>query len=353
MPKMVMIGRLARAKLNNVKKETMLIDIHTHMINGKDLDSLVGICGGPMKKAIEASRAFSSKRPQAMDVASRVAQMDRFGIDYQLATPMPSLDPNRLALDPATEVRACRAINDSMARITEQSKGRVLCAASVPFSDLKEGVKEMERAVRGLGLKGFGVITNVNGKPLDAPGFRAFWTKAAELDVPVFLHPADPVRTDNRSYEVDYDLIVAFGWPFETTLALSRLVFSGVMEELGNLKIVSHHLGGMIPFYFGRIEEHYAPEFAPRTGVAVKRSFKEYFSKFFYDTAVGNNPGAIRCSYDLFGADQLVYATDAPFGAGNGDERQEAYPRIIKALGLPEKDTSKILGENARRLLRI
>ncbi len=332
----------------------MIIDIHTHMINGKDLDSLTDVCGSPMKKALQNARGITKVKPQATDVVARVAQMDRCGIDYQLATPMPSLDPNNMPLDTATEIAACKAINDSMARITEESKGRIMCAGAVPLSDIaKQGGKEMERVVKHLGLKGFSVTTNIKGKPLDAPQFRDFWACAAGLTTTVFLHPADSAGTGDRSYEADYELNVVFGWPFETTLALCRLVFSGVMEEFPGLKIVNHHLGGMIPFYWARMQEHWVPEYAGRSGVALKRPMKEYFGKFYYDTAVGDSPDSINQVYKLFGADHLVFATDAPFGPGNGDERLRLYPEVIRKLALSKEDINSILGENAKMLLAV
>ncbi len=330
----------------------MIIDIHTHMINGDDLDNLVLQGGAIMKKRIEISPVITPRRPHATQVASRVDQMDRFGIDYQLATPIPTLDPTTMPVEAETSLRVCRAINEGMARITEKSRGRVLCAGAVPLDALeKGGLREMERAIKELGLKGFSVMTNIKGKPLDAPEFRPFWARAEELGAVIFIHPLDLSGNYYPPYETEYDLALVFGWPFETTLTLSRLVFSGVMEEYPNLKIVSHHLGGMIPFYWGRIEECYAPEFAARTKVNLKRPLKEYFSRFYYDTAVGNNPGAIRCTYELFGVERLVFATDAPFGPASGDERLRTYPGIINSLGLSQNDSAKILSGNARRIL--
>lgn len=332
----------------------MIVDLYTHMVNGKDFDTLIGVCGTPMKKALETARGIGSKRPQSYDVAARLAQMDRFGIDCHLATINSTLHPYRMSLDAATEIKGSRTVNDSMARLTEESKGRILCAGTVPFSALEqEGLKEMERAVKGLGLKGFAITTNIDGRPLDAPEFRVFWAKVVELGATVWLHPVDPIGARDRSYEADFDLMVTYGWPFETTLSLARMVFSGMMDEFPTLKVVTHHLGGMIPFYWGRLEEHYVQDFARKTVVSLKKPFKEYFSKFYYDTAVGNNPGAIRCCYEVFGADQIVLGTDAPYGPGTGDDRVEMCTQIIKGLGLPEKDTAKILGENARRILGI
>ncbi|MBI2933972.1 MAG: amidohydrolase [Chloroflexi bacterium] len=339
----------------NDKEETnVIVDTHTHMINGKDLEKLAGIGGQPFMAAIEQSRKMTAHKPQTGQVAPRVAQLDRHHIDYQLATPVPTLDPNNIGLEPAVEVQMARAINDGMARITEESRGRIVCAGSVPLHNLTgEGIKEMERAVKTLGLKGFGIMTNVRGKPLDSPEFKPFWATAAKLEATIFLHPCDAIGHKDRSYEHEYDLMHVFGWPFETTLAICHLVFSGIMEEFPGLKIVTHHLGGMIPFYWGRIEESYVPELLWKTNVKLKKPLKEYFSRFYFDTAVGNNPGALRCSYELFGADQMVLATDAPFGPGTGDDRLEQYPKFIQRLGLPEADTRKILGENARRILNL
>ncbi len=331
----------------------MIVDIHTHMIRGKDLDAIAAAGGESAGKAIESSMRQIGKKPQATEVAARVAQLDRFHYDYQLATPVPTLDPSRLPVDVATEVKVARAVNDSMARITEDSKGRILCAGAVPMSALtNEGPKEMERAMKN-GLKGFSLMTNIKGKPLDAAEFRPFWALASKLNAAVFIHPVDPVGKKDRAYEDEYDLMHVFGWPFESTLTICRLVFSGIMEEFPNLKIVTHHLGGMIPFYWGRIEESYVPDYVGKTNVKLKKSLKENFSKFFYDTAVANNPGAIKCSYAIFGADQIVFATDAPFGPGSGDDRLESYPKIIKGLGLSAQETDKIMGGNGKKILGI
>lgn len=332
----------------------MIVDIHTHMIYGKDLEKLATIGGAVVKKAMETSRGMTGKKPQTADVKARVAQLEKFGYDYQLATPVPTFDPNNMELDKATEIKLARTINEGMARITDESVGKVLCAGAAAMHDMAgQGPNEMEYAVKSLGLKGFSVLTNIKGKALDAPEFRPFWATAAKLDAAVFLHPCDAAGFKDRSYERDYDLMHVFGWPFESTLALCHLVFSGIMEEFPNLKIVTHHLGGMVPFYWGRIEESYVPEYEWKTNVKLKRPVKEYFSKFYYDTAVGDNPCALRCSYELFGADHMVFATDAPFGPGSGDDRLESYPKIIRGLGLPAADTEKIMGGNGKRILGI
>ncbi|MBI4331319.1 MAG: amidohydrolase [Chloroflexi bacterium] len=332
----------------------MIVDIHAHMLNRKDLDRLLAIGGPAFRQGYEKLTGMISGNTGAFDVPKRVASLDRYGIDYQLVAPMPPVDPNNLSLDPDTELKLVAAFNDGMARITGESKGRILCAGTVSMAALETGgLQEVERAIRQLGLKGFGLTTHIKGKPLSAPEFRPFWAKTAELGAIVFLHPASTANSTDRSYEARYNLMQVFGWPFETTLALSHLVFSGIMDEFPGLKIVAHHLGGMIPFFWGRMAESYHPRLAGKRGIETRMPLKKSFGKFYYDTAVGDNPGAIRCAYEIFGAGRLALATDAPFGANAGDHRMKTYPEVIRRLGLPERDTARILGENARKLLEI
>ena len=132
------------------------------------------------------------------------------------------------------------------------------------------------------------------------------------------------------------------------------MVFSGFMDRFPNVKIVSHHRGGgMIPFFFGRTMETYTPEKQPRLiGKTLPRSLYDYFSSFYYDTAVEGSAPAIKCCYDVFGKeDRILFATDAPYGPGEG--RLETYPEVIRSLGLPERENEKIFSDNARKLLKL
>ncbi len=331
----------------------MIVDAHAHMLYGKGLDALVAAGGPVLKQRLDGFVKQMTNKPGAVDVANRVAALDRSGIDYQLATPMPGMDPSNLPLDPATELKTAIAINDNMAKIMDESKGRILCAGAAPMAALeKGGLNEMERAVKTLGLRGFGTMTNIKGKPHSTSQFHPFWAKAAELGATVFIHPLD-TPTNDRSYEAKYGLMHVFGWPFETTLALSHIAFSGILDQSPDLKLVTHHLGGMIPFYWGRMKEFYVPELIGRSGIELKKPLKEYFGKFFYDSAVGDNPSAIKCTYEIFGVDHVVFATDFPFGPGTGEDRLESYQKVVKSLGLPKKDTARIMGETAKKLLGI
>jgi aminocarboxymuconate-semialdehyde decarboxylase len=211
----------------------------------------------------------------------------------------------------------------------------------------------MERVVKRLGLKAVAIPSNIRGKAVDE--FEPFWAMAEELDVPVYIHPMDPVSTQGRPYEGQYDLIHNLGWPFETTLMLNRLVFSGIMERYPKLKVVSHHMGGMVPFFLGRTEETYErgnqKDFYGGAVLNLEKPVGEYFRMFYYDTAIGGSGPAVRCAYESLGPNCIVFATDSPWGPGTGEFRLRDYPKMIKALHLPEKDEGKIFYENAQRML--
>lgn len=246
-------------------------------------------------------------------------------------------------------------INDGMARLVDESEGRLIGGGTIPLAGFEQnGLKEMNRAVKVLGLKAICLPSNFMGKPLDVPEFHPLWNQASEMGVPVYIHPTDPVKHNDRSYEADYDLIHNFGWPFETMLALSRLVFSGITERYPSLKIISHHLGEGIPFFWERINETYYPEGQMQTiDRVLPKPLSEYFSLFYYDTAVGGSAAAIRCAYEVFGADRLIFATDAPFGPGTGEGRLADYPKVIKSLGLSEADNGKIFADNIHKILNL
>ncbi|MBI2935175.1 MAG: amidohydrolase [Chloroflexi bacterium] len=333
----------------------MIIDSFTHMAHKAYLEELRG--GGRAMSTTSADDIYklAAALPQATDPRRRVEFLDEYGIDRQVVTLYHSLDCNVITRDPAYKLTLAKLINDTMARIVDESRGRLVATGGVPLDVLEAGgLKEMDRAVKSLGLKAMALPSHVHGKPLDLPEYRPFWSRAAEMGVPVYIHPANPVEV-GRAYEGDYRLTHVYGWPYETTLSLTRLVISGIMEAYPGLKVVSHHLGGgMIPFLWGRVEESYLGE-AQRhfREHALPKPVYEYFRRFYYDTAVGNNGAAIKYACQLFGAGQVVLATDFPHGLNGGADRLRDYPKIIKALDIPEEDRQSILGGNARKMLNL
>lgn len=334
----------------------MIIDAHTHGFHSKYLEKIEAIGGSWIEEKIAFMRKKAKRQPTFLDVAMRIDQIERNGIDLQVVTPSQWFDSNVFPAEPATQLAFAKAINDNMARIMEDSKGRFITAGSIPLTNFEQGSrKEMDRVIKTLGMKAVTVTSHIAGKPLDSPEFEAFWAHAVELDIAVYIHPDNPAGHVDRSYEYDYDLTHNFGWPFETTLALSRLVFSGMMEKYPSLRILSHHLGGgMVPFFMGRINETYNPDDQEKKiGHTLPMPLFDYFSMFYYDTAVGGSAAAVRCAYEVFGADRLVFATDAPQGPADGEVRLKTYPGIVRSLGLSEEENQKIFEGNAKRLLKL
>ncbi len=335
----------------------MIIDAYAHMFHKTYIERLTEIGGTWVKKKITEAQGIIKRKPLIIDVEQRLAQLSRNGIDFQVVTPTHHLYSYFLPDDPAMQLALVQIINDGMARLMEESKGQLIGCGTIPLAGLEQGgLKEMHRAIKVLGLKAISLPSNYLGKPLDAPEFLPLWNQCSEMGVPIYLHPTGPAGHNDRSYEAEYDLIHNFGWPFETTLALSRLVFSGIMERYPSLKIISHHLGGGIPFFWGRTNETYDPGGEPEGEMQIvsqtlPKPLIEYFSLFYYDTAIGGSSAAIRCAYEVFGADRLLFATDAPFGPGTGEDRLATYPEAIRSLGLSETDNGKIFADNILAIL--
>jgi predicted TIM-barrel fold metal-dependent hydrolase len=342
-------------KLETSKELKMIIDAHTHMLHASFVEELTKSGGQwAQEKAAEAS-ILAKIMPDLANVPKRVEVLNRNRIDLQVVTPVPTLAFKQLPEDLDSYLAMIRLINDGMARLVEESGGRLVGIGTVPLTGPADARnQEFNRAINNLGLKGIAIPSNFEGKPLDAREYEPLLAQAAQMGVPIYIHPNAAIRNIDRSYEADYDLVRVLGWPFETMLILSRLVFSGIMDRYPDLKIISHHLGGGISFFLGRIEEIYIPEQQQRVfGRTLAKPLKDYFSLFYYDTAIGGSVPATRCTCDVFGTDHLLFATDYPFGTGNVEARLVNYPRVIQALGLPETDQDKVFAKNAQQVLKL
>jgi aminocarboxymuconate-semialdehyde decarboxylase len=227
------------------------------------------------------------------------------------------------------------------------------------MNNIDASVQEMTRAIDDLGAKGAMIYTNVSGKPLDAPEFRPLFDEAARRDVPLWLHPArgasmaDYKAEDTSSFEIWW----ALGWPYETSAAMARLVFSGLFDRHPNLKIITHHLGGVVPYLEGRVGYGWDQLGARTSQVdysALLRSMKkrpvEYFRQFYADTAMFGARAATRCGLDFFGADRVLFASDMPFDPTPGLYMRETI-KVIESLDLHPDDKQRIYRGNAERLL--
>ncbi|MFC1901260.1 amidohydrolase family protein, partial [Chloroflexota bacterium] len=218
-----------------------------------------------------------------------------------------------------------------------------------------------DRAINQLGCRGVYLHSNINGKPLDSPEFLPLFEKMWKYNLPIYIHPWRPNTFTDYLTENDSKYMIAgtFGWPYETTVAMTRLVFSGIMEKYPGLKIVTHHCGGMVPYYAQRIYQHYGQQEMNKNGRpdylrGLSRTPLEYYKMFYNDTAIHGNTTALMCAYDLCGADHIVFGADMPLGDYYFGYR--AYRQTINAISamdITEEEKELIYGDNARALLRI
>jgi predicted TIM-barrel fold metal-dependent hydrolase len=332
----------------------MKIDIFNHFFPKRFFDEFV----------VNSGRKDLGKRvlnvPTIADLEARFRVMDEFG-DYRqllsLAAP-----PLEAMAGPEKSPLLAKIANDGLAELVRKYPDRFIgFTASLPMNNPEESVKETVRTVTELGALGVQIFTNVAGKPLDEPEFQPLFEEVARRDLTIWLHPArgaemPDYRTEDKS---KYEIWWAFGWPYETSVAMSRIVFSGLFDRFPDLKIITHHLGGMIPYFEGRVG-HGFDAMGTRTSdvdyFSLLRSLKkrplDYFKMFYADTALFGALGATKCGLDFFGADRVLFASDVPFEPKPGLYIRETI-RVIESLGLTADEKDRIYRRNAERLLNL
>jgi uncharacterized protein len=252
--------------------------------------------------------------------------------------------------------------NDEMAEMIVKNRTRFIGAiALLPMNNPEAALEEADRAINQLGFRGIYVHSNINGKPLDSPEFLPLWDKMAKYNLPIYIHPwrADSVADYPVEQATKYNAASIFGWPYETTIAMTRFVFSGILEKHPNLKVVTHHCGGMVPFYQQRIYQHYGTSTmrpGPRNAFIreLTKAPLEYYKMFYNDTAIHGNTHALMSAYDLCGADHIIFGADMPLGDFFFGFR--SYRQTIKAIEdmpITPEEKRKIFVDNALKLLRL
>ena len=332
------------------------IDIFTHIYPADFFAKLMKVAGN-FKDVGKRSRGV----PMLVDLDERFRVMDRFD-DYQQVLSLPT-PPLEVMAGPADATELARSANDGMAELVARYPQRFpTFVASLPYNDPIAAVREARRAVDTLGARGIQLFSNVLGKPISAPEFLPLFEMMADYDLPIWLHPyrganmADYPTEDRSQFEIWW----TFGWPYETSVAMARVVFDGLFDRFPALKIITHHMGAMAPYFAGRIgpgwDQLGACTSDEDLSLVLKKLRKrpiDYFHMFYADTAVFGAYEATVCGLDFFGVDRVLFASDAPFDPEKGPMYIRETIKILDRLPISIEDRERIYWRNAAALLKL
>lgn len=333
----------------------MMIDLFCHILPPRYLEARNRMAGATFQTQYAR---YPAANPGLTDLELRFRILDRFPDVRQVLT---VAGPNVESITTPGDAVACaRIANDELAALVERHPDRfVAFGACLPMSDVDAALIEAVRALDDLGARALEVFTDIRGRPLDAPEFDPVFALAAERDVPVLLHPR---RTNTTPDYPDEDrsrflVFTNFGWPFETSKAMARIAFGGILRRHPTLKIVTHHAGGLIPYFHRRVELSWDFNVRrmgyPYDGDQAGRDAVDAYRAFYCDTAIQGNTPALMCAHAFFGTDRMLFATDSPYDDEFGERVYRETIPAVEAMPIPDADKRAIFEGNARRLLRL
>jgi predicted TIM-barrel fold metal-dependent hydrolase len=328
------------------------IDAFAHILPPQYARRLESITSGAgVSDRILGYQAWIHEDPALTDLDARWRSVDPFG-DYQqvLTLAVPPIDELG---DPGASRDLARAANDELAELVRSYPDRFAgYSAALPMNDIDAAADELSRAMGQLGALGAQLHTNVGGAPLDAPQFEPIFEAVTRHGGALWIHPtrsevwADyPVETRSR-----YGIWWSLGWPYETSVCMARLVYSGCFDRYPGLRVITHHAGAMVPHFAGRLASPLEDPDRAAIMAGLADEPLSYFRRFYADTAMFGATNAVRCAVEFFGPDHVLFGTDMPLG---GPTVVADTIADIEALGLPEADAAAIFAGNARRVLRI
>jgi aminocarboxymuconate-semialdehyde decarboxylase len=344
-------GTRATEGVGAAKRGRLTIDLHCHALN-PHVEALVAKLPGKQAEmaAMAASMTPDSLAhngasmlpiagPRLTRVDQRLSDMDAMGVDVQVVSPSPNQYYYWAELELSKEV--VRLQNEAIADLCKKHPTRFAGLGTLALQHPELAIGQLEHAVKVLGLKGVEISTSVNGLELDDPSLRGFWATAEALGAVVFIHPFGTTLGDRTK---SHYLVNTIGQPLETTIALSRLIFSGVLDAHPRLKIVAAHGGGYLPTCIGRSNHAFAVR--PEAAVQAKTTPEDLLKRIWFDSVV-YDPTALRHLVERVGVSQVVIGTDYPFDMGHYD----VHTLVDETTGLSEQERADILGGNAAKLI--
>jgi len=325
----------------------MNIDFHAHIYPEDYLKKLEASSGDVrietdakgQKWILSMGAKAGPINPDFFDTDVRVDRIKEHRVDMQiLSSPHPGVD----RFSPEESAEMSRIINDGIAKAVRKYPKHFQGLAMLPLIDTRLALKELDRAVLDLGLKGMCMLTNVAGKMVDSEFLLPVYGRAQELGVPIFIHPTTPL---GAAVMQEWRLAIILGFEFDIVLSATRLAYAGVLEKFPELNFVISHLGAGIPFLAGRIDRGYHD---PTCGIKTKKPTSEYLRDLYCDTVSFYQPG-LMMAYQFYGAGRMVLGSDFPLIIG---DLPAAVPSI-EEMPIPKREKDKILGDNVIHLLKL
>lgn len=302
-----------------------------------------------------------SNIPSLVDMDVRFSQLDEFGDDYRQIINLAAPPVEDLG-SPAISREMSRIGNEAMAELVRNHPDRFAgFTASVPMDDPEAAVEELSYANSHLGALGAQIYTHVHGRAMDAKEFDPFYARVAELGKLLQVHPCrssawPDYPTEKRS---KFEIWWTFGWEYDLSAFMARMVFSGVLERYPDLKLLIHHGGSMVPHFAGRVGPGW-DQLGARTpddqlediqSYELRKRPLEYFKMMHGDTAMFGAAHALRCVIDFFGVDHVLFASDSPFDPEKGPGYIRATIANLHEIGLSAEERAAIFSGNVCRLL--
>lgn len=321
-------------------------DLHTHYYPPiyfekiRDLPSEFSFDKSPSGQTIITFRGarFFGVTPPMTDVAKRLEDMDRVGIDVEVVS---LSTPNVFFADAAHQPEIARIVNDAYAALMAKHPTRFKAFASIPMDSPDEALKELHRAIHELKMNGVILLSNIGGRPLTSLEYRPFFEEANRMKLCILLHPMLPANADPFR---EYVLGPIVGFMFDTTLAVARMCFDGMFKDFPDIRWIVAHLGGAVPYLMERMDNGWRDFLECRAKIDELPS--TYLKRLYYDT-VNFNPHMLMMVRDMIGADHMVMGSDYPHLLGSIDRAVSSIDR----LEITEEEKRRIFEGTALTIL--
>lgn len=333
-----------------------VIDFYSHFSSMRVIDYLES-AGGPRPHVF---RSLFTNTPTLINVEKRLELMDAYGITRSVLVPLPWIETApEIHADPKKCLQAAKILNDTLAEIATRRPDRFSAVALLPTTNEDILAEEFQRSIKELNMVGGFFVVGPTVKPPDHRDYEEMYKMAVEMDVPLWIHPSRPPSYPDYQGEnlSRYQVWQSLAWLQDSSTAMVRIVFSGVYDRYPDLKLVTHHHGAMIPLFAERMQygwDYFEQNTGREQPTDISKPYIEHFRKFYCDTATqGVSPQLLDMACSFFGADHVLFGSDAPMDATSGKAFTRDAIASVSKMSVSESEKDLIFRSNAQQLLKL